>query len=327
VALALVAAVAAPVRAKQASGPAREVPSAPAQRLEAASGARPVPTYRISAGDRLDVYVAGREQLSREALRVDARGLIRLPLLDESILASCQTEDELARAIEDRYREYLVTPQVSVSVREYGSQPVEVVGAVERPGLFQLQREVRLRELLSIAGGVKPSAGAYVQLAHDESVTACETLSDAGTLPITTSVRALEIAALLRGQTANPVVRPGDFVHIPEADQVFVVGQVVRPSALPLNQRLTVSKAIAMVGGRTADAKSQARIIRPRPNDTTNSDLLIDLKAIEQEGAPDVELQAGDVVEVPAAAGRQFLKVALTSLLQAAAYYPLWIIR
>jgi polysaccharide biosynthesis/export protein len=285
-------------------------------------------SYRIGAGDKLDIDVVGRPTLARPAMTVDSRGLIRMPYIKEPIVAGCLTVDELSEALERQYAPYLVEPQVTVSVREYSGQSVEVFGAVAKPGLFQLQREVRLRELLTIAGGVAPNASPLAQFVHDENSAACQT-GAAGDVQFRheTTVTSVDLTKLLRGEGENPVVRPGDFVHIPLADQVFVVGQVTKPSALPLVGRLTVSRAVAMAGGRTANAKTQARIVRLNPDGAANTDLLVDLKAVEQEGALDIELRSGDVVEVPLAAGRQAFKFVLASLLTAGLYYPLILVR
>ncbi len=285
--------------------------------------------YRIGIGDRLDIQVVGRPQLTREGLSLDEDGTIRMPFLKEPVVALCASERELAQTLERRYAELLVDPQISVSIKQYGSQSVEVVGAVERPGLFQLQREVRLRELLTLAGGVKPTASMFATFVHDENVPLCETTAE-GTVPRfdhETTVVAVDLAKLLRGESTNPAVRPGDFIHVPEADQVFVVGHVVKPGPLLMNQRITISRAVAMAGGRKPDAMSKVRLIRSNADGVANTPTMVDLVAIERKGAPDLELQKGDVVEVPPNEGKQGLKVILAAAVQAAFYYPLMIIR
>lgn len=54
---------------------------------------------------------------------------------------------------------------------------------------------------------------------------------------------------------ANPVVRPGDIISVPDADQIYVVGNVTQPRAIPLKEPITVSRAIAMAGGEQRDTK------------------------------------------------------------------------
>ena len=109
--------------------------------------------YRIGPGDVLDVRVSRAPELSREAVRVDQSGNIRMPMLDTDIPAACQTEGELAQNIATLYRKYKNEPHVDVFVKEFQSQPVAVIGAVRGPAQFKLQRQVKLLELLSLVGG------------------------------------------------------------------------------------------------------------------------------------------------------------------------------
>jgi polysaccharide export outer membrane protein len=286
--------------------------------------------YRIGVGDRLNIAIVGRPQLTRESLAVDGRGEIRLPFIKEPIIAACATEVELADTIAQRYAEYLIEPQVSVSVASYGSRPVQVLGAVTKPGLFQMQREVRLRELLAIAGGLAPTAGRFAEFVRDDDAPRCDAPTQTGDVvaaQASTTVMSIDLRRLLRGETADPVVRPGDFVHVPEADQAFVVGNVVRPSTIPLVERISITRAIAMAGGRQTASKDQVRLIRRNVENGPSIEILVDLKAIEQHAALDIELQPGDIVEVPVSQGKQVLRAAVSALISAGMYYPLLLIR
>jgi hypothetical protein len=130
--------------------------------------------YVIGVGDVLDIRVFGKPQLTRDAVRVDGRGKIRMPLLEDEIQASCRTEADLATEITSRYLKYVRRPQVDVFVREYNSQPVAVVGAVKLPGRFLLQRPVRLLELMTLAGGPNERAGRTVQVTHSDTLPVCK---------------------------------------------------------------------------------------------------------------------------------------------------------
>src|SRR5437870_4114128 len=96
--------------------------------------------YRIGPGDVIEVRVARAPELSREAVRVDQSGMIRMPMLDLDIPAACLTEAELAQNIAKLYKKYKNDPHVEVFVKEYQSQPVAVIGAVRGPAQFKLQR-------------------------------------------------------------------------------------------------------------------------------------------------------------------------------------------
>jgi polysaccharide export outer membrane protein len=216
----------------------------------------------------------------------------------------------LAQEIAAGYQKYLRNPQVDVFVREYQSQPVAVIGAVNTPGRFQLQRRVRLLELISFAGGPGELAGRSIQLIHATSASpACETPhADASVGAVEAGVVSYDLSATLRAEdSANPYVRPGDIVTLPEAEQAFVVGNVLRPGPITLKESITVTQAIARVGGTLPDTKSE-RVRITRQASGRKTELYVDLKAINTHQAEDLALQANDIVDVPTASGRRFLR-------------------
>lgn len=293
------------VQAQQPAAASVATPPAPPE--ESASGpASPVSDdlYRIGPGDVLEVRVFNRPQLSREAIRVDGRGMISMPLIEDQIQAACRTEKELAKEIATRYLEYQRNPHVDVFVREYNSRPVALIGAVNKPGQFQLQRRVRLLELLAFAGGPREHAGRNVNIIHGEVTATCTSpaadIPDEGAAAGFVSYR---LSDTLRGDDkANPFVQPGDIITLPDADQVFVVGNVLHPSAIPLTEQLTVSQVVAMAGGTLPNTQSnRVRIVRQTPGGKT--EVFVDLKAIDKRRAEDVTLQANDIVDVPQPSG------------------------
>lgn len=281
--------------------------------------------YRIGPGDVLDIRVFNKTQFSRDGVRVDGRGMIRMPFIDGEIQAACMTEQQLADDIGNRYVDYLRNPQVDVFIREFQSQPVAVLGAVRAPSRFQLQRRVRLLELLSFAGGPTENAGRTIQIVHTTTSAAC---NDAGQLETNeTEASALDNYKLdetLNGaDEANPFVRPGDVVSIAEADQAYVVGNVLRPSAIPLKESITVSRAIAISGGLMPDTKTdRVRIVRQPPGSASKTEIFVDLKAIDRRNAEDVVLQAGDIVDVPVSGGKRLLRSLIGAVVPSIAQLP-----
>ncbi len=267
--------------------------------------------YRIGAGDVLDIRVFNKPQFSRDGVRVDSRGMIRMPLIEGEIQAACRTEDELAREITTRYLEFLRQPQVDVFIKQYESQPVAVLGAVRTPSRFQLHRRARLLELLSFVGGATENAGGSVQIVHTGTPSACEASvqadSDEASVNVLDNFRLVDT---LRGdEKANPYVRPGDVISVTEAEQAFVVGNVLKPSAIPLKGRITVSRAIAMSGGTMPDTRSdRVRIVRQPPGSMTKTEIFVNLKAIDKQREDDVALEAGDIVDVPSHGGKKLLR-------------------
>ncbi|MDQ3687538.1 MAG: polysaccharide export protein [Acidobacteriota bacterium] len=292
--------------------------------------------YRIGAGDVLEVRVFNRPQLSRDAVRVDGRGTIRMPLIEGEIQAACRTEGELARDIADRYLKYQRNPQVDVFVKEYQSQPVAVIGAVNAPGRFQLQRRVRLLELLAFAGGPAERAGRGVQVVHTAATTiTCETPTTTDAQPsgadagAEESIDSFNLSDVLRGDNkANLYVRPGDIITILDAEQAFVVGNVLKPSTIPLKEPITVSRAIAMAGGTMPDTKSnKIRIIRQALGSASRTEIMVDLEAIDKRRAEDVVLQANDIIDVPTSSGKRFLRNIVSSIAPAVGQLPVQVVR
>jgi polysaccharide export outer membrane protein len=281
--------------------------------------------YRIGAGDVLDIRVFNKPQFSRDSVRVDGRGMIRMPFIDSEIQAACLTEQQLADDIATRYVDYLRNPQVDVFIRDYQSQPVAVLGAVRAPSRFQLQRRVRLLELLSFAGGPTDNAGRTIQVVHTTTTAVCETT------PSESEASALDNFKLddtMNGEDkANPFVRPGDVISIAEAEQAYVVGNVLRPSAIPLKESITVSRAIAISGGLMPDTKTdRVRIVRQPPGSMSKTEIFVDLRAIDRRQAEDVALQAGDIVDVPVSGGKRLLRSLLGAVVPSIAQLPVRVI-
>ncbi len=302
----------------------------PAEIAPPAASSQASGLYRIGPGDVLDIRVFDYPQLSRDAVRVDGRGVIRMPLIEDEFQAACRTEAELAKEIATRYLKYQKNPHVDVFVKEYNSQPVAVIGAVDKPGRFQIQRPVRLLELISLAGGPTDKAGKRIQIAHTGGVPTCN-----ATGMVSAGEDALEDFdtynlndTQLGDSKSNPYVRPGDIVTIPEAEQVFVVGNVFRPSIIPLKETVTVSQAIAMAGGMLPDTKiDRVRIIRKMPGATDKSEIFVNLQAISQRRAEDAVLQSGDIVDVPVSAGKKLLRSIVSTLVPAVGNLPIYVVR
>jgi len=281
--------------------------------------------YRIGTGDVLDVRVFNRPQLSRESVRVDNRGMIHMPLIDSEIRAGCRTEAELAAEVANLYLKYQRHPHVDVFIKEYSSRPVAVMGAVSKPGQFQLQRRVRLLELVSLAGGPTERAGQRVLVAHGTEISSCdENTAAAGA----DGFESFDLNNTLKADgAANPFVRPGDIITVPEAQQVFVTGNVLRPMSIPLKETITLSQAVAMAGGTMPDSKKTGiRVLRQLPGAPGKTELVVDLEAITKRKADDIELQANDIVDVPTATGKRIFRTLLSAVAPTAGSLPVRVI-
>ena len=269
--------------------------------------------YRIGPGDVLGIIVRKAPELSMETVRVDQQGMIRIPMIDEAVRAACKTESELAIHIATLYLEYKNNPSVEVFVREFQARPVAVIGAVNAPGQFRLQRQVRLLELLSFAGGPSPRSGRVINVIHAGGPNMCETkASDINSAVAPQELSVYKLYDTLKGKVgSNPFVQPGDIVSLLEADQVFVIGHVNAPQAIFLrDQPITILRAIAIAGGPARDAStSHVRIIRQTNGGDGKTEILVDLKAIQKQKAADILLLPDDIVEVGGSSTKTMLGI------------------
>jgi protein involved in polysaccharide export with SLBB domain len=120
--------------------------------------------YRIGPGDVLDIRVYNRPNISREGVRVEGNGMFRMPLLESEVQAACKTEGELAKELSTKYAKYYKNLQVDVFIKEYHSKQVAIIGAVNEQSRFELQRRVRLLELLTYARGPSAKAGQTINI-------------------------------------------------------------------------------------------------------------------------------------------------------------------
>jgi polysaccharide export outer membrane protein len=281
--------------------------------------------YRIGAGDVLDIRILNRPQLSREAVRVEGDGMIRMPLIDGQIQAACKSEGELATEISKRYLKYYRTAQVDVFVKEYHAREAALIGAVNEQGRYQMQRRLRLLELLSFAKGPSDKAGQTINIVRGPRTDLCgnngQPESSEG------SFISLRLNDTLRGEeNSNPYIQAGDIITVPEAEQVYVVGNVYSPKSLPLKEPISVSRAIAMAGGPLRDSKTdRIHIVRQQPNGE-KSEMYVNLSAIARKHAADVMLQPNDIVEVQESSGKSLIRSLLGAVAPSVGQLPVRVI-
>jgi polysaccharide export outer membrane protein len=262
--------------------------------------------YRIGPGDVLDVRIYNRPQLSRDGVRVEGNGMIRMPLIEGDIKAACLTEGELAKEISTRYARYYKNLQVDVFIKEYQSQQVAVIGAVNDQSRFKLQRRIRLLELLTFAKGPSTKAGQTINVVHSSASSPCKKVEESDAAVFSS----YKLSDVLQGDPkSNPYLEAGDIVTVPEADQVYVVGNVFMPITIPLREPVTLTRAIAMAGGLKQDTqKDKIRVLRQEPGTPVRKEITVDLSAIEKKRSEDLALLPNDIIDVPTSAGKSFLR-------------------
>jgi polysaccharide export outer membrane protein len=263
-----------------------------------------VKNYLLGPGDVIDVRVFGQPDLNALA-EVDSDGNISsLPFLESPIRAKCRTEKDIQKDIATAYSKYIKGPQISVRITERKSrQPATVFGAVRAPTRLVMVRKVRLNEVMAASGGFTERASGTIQILHTEPLMCPEPgdeLAVAATTDGSVPLDIVKIQDLKSGKLeANPFIRPGDYIIVTEAEPVYITGSVVSPQGVYMRDQLTLTLAIAMVGGLRKEAKSNdVRIYRQKPGAKTQEMIKVDLGAIKKNVSADVLLQPYDVVEV-----------------------------
>lgn len=262
-----------------------------------------IKNYLLGPGDVLDVRVLFQSDLNA-MVEVDSDGnLTSLPFLESPIPAKCRNEKEVQKDIAKAYAKYLKNPQVSVRISERKSRlPATVTGAVRQPTRVMMQRRVRLNELMAAAEGFTERASGTIQILHTEPVM-CPLPGEEADAENKVPLEIIKIAELKAGKPqANPVIRPGDYIMVTEAEPVYVTGSVYVPQGIFLTDNLTVSRALAMVGGIRKEAKmDDVRIYRQKPGAQTQDVIRVDYAAIKKNKTPDILLQPYDIIDVPEA--------------------------
>jgi polysaccharide export outer membrane protein len=266
--------------------------------------------YRLGPGDVVDIRIYNRPQLSRDAVRIEGNGMIRMPLIENEIQAGCLTEGELAKEISTRYARYYKNLQVDVFIKEYHSKQVAVIGAVNEQSRFELQRRVRLLELLTYAKGPSTKAGQTINIIHSTAASPCKQTDETGETDSAAAFTSYKLSDVLAGDPkSNPYLEAGDIVTLPEADQVYIVGNVFMPLTISLKEPITLTRAIAMAGGLKQDTrKDKIRVLRQEPGTTIRKEIMVDLYAIEKKRSEDLALAPNDIIDVPTSAGKSFLR-------------------
>lgn len=264
--------------------------------------------YRIGFQDTLEVTVSRHPELSLVA-SVSPDGTIRLPKIDNPIIAVCKTERELAETITTLFKNYLKNPFVSVRAVDQRSQPFAVIGAVEKPGSFFLNRRIRLLELLAYAGGPSvEKAGSKIIVARGGNIAGCAESDQPDREDDNIVFFSYKIRDVQEGKV-NPYMEPGDIVSVLDAEKAYVVGKVKKQTDVSLKDPLTLTQAIASAGGLSDTAKTDRVIIQRQEDGTTNkTELAFNLQDIRDRKIPDPLLQANDIVEVSTDSGKMLKK-------------------
>jgi polysaccharide biosynthesis/export protein len=264
--------------------------------------------YELGPEDSLLIHVKDEPEIPDGPYQIDLSGTLTIPEIGV-VHASGMSVGALSAAITERCRRLLNKPVVSISVAEYRSQRVSVLGAVGIPGVQQIRGRKSLYEVISDAGGLKQNAGGSIQISR---------LVQEGPIPLPNArldstgqfeTVEIDVDALMRARSpqANIAILPNDVVTVPKAELVYVLGAVRRPGGFELSEKqsMSVMQALALAEGaeRTAATK-HARILHKDGPNGAHTETSLDLNKLLAGKERDVMLQPNDILVVPNSAAK-----------------------
>jgi polysaccharide biosynthesis/export protein len=264
--------------------------------------------YVLGPDDQIAIRILEAPEIAEKPVRIEPDGYIELPLVGR-LRASGLTATELKDALTAKLRTYIREPKVTITVEEFRSQPVSVIGAVNSPGIHQLRGRKSLVEVLSMAGGLRPDAGYNVKITRQLEWGRIDLPNAVTDASGRFSVAELSLKSIMeaRNPDANILAKPNDVISVPRAEMVYVVGEVEKAGGFVLNERETVSalQALSLAGGlRPTAARQTARILRPTDS-PDRKEIPVNLAKLLTGRSEDIMLRPGDILFVPSSATRR----------------------
>lgn len=222
--------------------------------------------YLLGPGDALAISVWGYPELNW-TVTVRPDGLISLPLVGD-VAAAGKSVGQLQSALTVAFSKHFPKPEVSVMVVGFRTLHVQALGAVVRPGIYELPPAATLKDLVAAAGGAAP----------DADLARATLTQGTGLAPGTAQRRLVDLRALLEGapgqngsesqpvptggagpggqggNSANPILQDGDTLYIPRLVPALALGQVQAPGAYLPSPDDRILDLLAKSGGLAPDA-------------------------------------------------------------------------
>jgi polysaccharide export outer membrane protein len=287
------------------------------QAFDAALLQAPASLFRLGPGDVLELEVMG-DVSTRATVTVGPDGKIYYYLLsglDVWGLTLAEVRARLGTELQKYVRE---KPVVSLSLRTVASQRVWLLGRVNSPGVYVLSGPTTLLDAIAQSGGLSsssPLTSLAASLGLNTANTASPESADLSRSFIIRQGQVLRVdfQRLLRegDLTQNIYLQPDDFIFLPSATvpEVHVLGAVTHPQTQKLAGPLTVVQAIALAGGTAPDAYL-GNVAVMRGSFSKPQIAIVSVNDVIRGKAPDMRLQAGDIVFVPYAPYRTLTRYA-----------------
>ncbi|GHF25541.1 hypothetical protein GCM10017044_20440 [Kordiimonas sediminis] len=233
--------------------------------------------YLLGPRDLIEIRVFEHPELSIQA-RVEADNSVLLPVVGKAFVGG-MSEQDAAQIIQTAYEVggVVLNAAVTIRVTEFASKKIAVLGFVNSPGQYTLDRPSKVSDVLAMAGG-PTSTGSSKLVFTDYN-------DDTGENE--RYILNIDQILGLAGETQNPFVGAGDIIYVPKAEVFYIYGEVRSPGVFQIDTDITIEQALAIAGGVTELGKSSS--IRRRNNETG------DLEKIELTEL----VKAGDVFQVP----------------------------
>ncbi len=247
--------------------------------------------YQVGPGDVLEVTVYDNPELSRIPT-VQTNGGITYPLLGEIQVAGLSVSEVQRKITNLLAKDYLVSPQVEVKVRDYQSQFVSVVGEMNSPGRKPLRGRTRLIDVLTEAGGFTPRASGEVRITRTDGT------FDGDQKTLVVRLSASSTPTLQDSVNLELPLRNGDIITASPKFYVTVDGEVNKPGRYAIESDLTVTGALSLAGGLTRFGSNTVKVRRTDAQSGKASLIEVHLKDVRNGKKPDLRLQPNDVLSV-----------------------------
>lgn len=268
------------------------------------------PNYVLGPNDQIQIRAPEAEEIDQKPFRIDGDGNINLPLVGR-IHAGGMTIQELEVDLVRRLREYIREPQVFITPIQFRSSPIYFVGLFARPGIYPLQGQRTLTEMLSTVGGLQAGASRHITITRHEEY---------GAIPLPNAIvdpekkiSTVEISLGTLRENINPaeniLLQPYDVISVGRSELVYMSGEIGRIGGIELGERdsISIMQAISQSGGMGRDAKgTKVRILRPIEGTNRRYKIEIDAKELFDGKGLDVPLLPNDIVYIPRSYSRQF---------------------
>lgn len=260
----------------------------------------------IHFGDLIEIDVVGSVEYDWRG-KLNPEGFLSgITYLEEPLYALCRSEENLAGEVASIYAKFLANPQVVVRILDKSGRPSTVVnGAVKTPARFQIEREVKLNELLISAGGFNETASGEIEIlrAPGADCSSFDKQTSAGPKETAeaeqkTKTLNIKIADLIAGdEKANLYILSGDYITVKKAQPIYIVGNIIEPRKLDSRENLTISRAVAAAGGLAKNGDPN-KILVYRIIDGATKVIEVNFQNIKQDDENDIKLRPLDIVEI-----------------------------